>query len=93
MNRMLCSDKSSDGGSSNAGQWEMRPGGMLVQQRNSDANNPTFNPIPTIRVRVKYGSSYHDIYVSSQASFGTKKLLNSFVISTVFLFHVTFLAL
>lgn len=76
MNRMFgSSNKSSAGvgeGGPSVGQWEIRPGGMLVQKRNSDSN-PTSAPIPTIRVRVKYGSSYHDIYINSQASFGELK--------------------
>ncbi|KAL3645383.1 hypothetical protein CASFOL_010563 [Castilleja foliolosa] len=32
--------------------WEVRPGGMLVQQRNSDPNH-----VPNIKIKVKYGSS------------------------------------
>ncbi|KAF4403918.1 hypothetical protein CsatB_003884 [Cannabis sativa] len=52
--------------------WEIKPGGMLVQKRNSDVN-PSSVSTPTIRVRVKYGSSYHEISISSQASFGELK--------------------
>lgn len=48
---------------------EIRPGGLLVQQRNSDTERSSVC-VPNIRVRVKYGSTYHDIYISSQASFG-----------------------
>lgn len=48
--------------------WEMRPGGMLVQKRTD--SDKTSVPAPTIRVRVKYGSVYHEIPISSQASFG-----------------------
>lgn len=56
------------GGGGVDGNWEMRPGGMLVQMRtDSDQFRP---PPPTIRVRVKYGSVYHEINISSQASFG-----------------------
>ncbi|KAK3005497.1 hypothetical protein RJ639_016056 [Escallonia herrerae] len=55
--------------------WEMRPGGMLVQKRNSDSNQST-TPVPTIRLRVKYGSTYHEVNINSQASFGElKKML------------------
>nr|GME20375.1 BAG family molecular chaperone regulator 1-like [Ipomoea batatas] len=54
--------------------WEMRPCGMLVQKRNPDSHNRP--PPPTIRVRVKYGSIYHEINISSQATFGElKKML------------------
>lgn len=49
-------------------EWELRPGGMLVQKR-SDAEQSRAPP-PTIRVRVKYGSIYHEIHISSQATFG-----------------------
>lgn len=58
-----------------AHEWELRPGGMLVQKRNPDSDR-TSAPPPTIRVRVKYGSVYHEIHISSQATFGElKKLL------------------
>ncbi|KAK4363374.1 hypothetical protein RND71_018615 [Anisodus tanguticus] len=55
-------------------EWEVRPGGMLVQKRNPDSENRP--PPPPIRVRVKYGSIYHEINVSPQATFGElKKML------------------
>ncbi|XAR55033.1 hypothetical protein NMG60_11030406 [Bertholletia excelsa] len=55
------------------GGWEVRPGGMLVQRRNSDPNPVA---IPKIRVRVKHGSFYHEISISPHASFGElKKML------------------
>ncbi|KAI3822184.1 hypothetical protein L1987_09768 [Smallanthus sonchifolius] len=55
--------------------WELRPCGMLVQKRNSDVNqNQTI--VPTIKVKVKYGSSYHEVTIKSQATFGElKKML------------------
>lgn len=49
--------------------WEVRPGGMLVQMRKPD-DDAMAAPVPTIRVKVKYGGVYHEIYISSQASFG-----------------------
>ncbi|XP_049377691.1 BAG family molecular chaperone regulator 3-like [Solanum stenotomum] len=58
--------------------WEMRPGGMLVQKRSSDHNsNQSSNiVVPIIRLKVKYGSSYHEVKISSQATFGElKKML------------------
>ncbi|XP_044468052.1 BAG family molecular chaperone regulator 1 [Mangifera indica] len=56
--------------------WELRPGGMLVQKRNPDSDR-TSAPPPTIRVRVKYGSVYHEMHISSQATFGElKKMLS-----------------
>lgn len=48
---------------------EVRPGGMLVQKRNSDSDH-TSTPVPNIKVKVKYGSSYLEFNISSQASFG-----------------------
>ncbi|KAJ8531312.1 hypothetical protein K7X08_026746 [Anisodus acutangulus] len=55
-------------------EWELRPSGMLVQKRNPDSENRP--PPPIIRVRVKYRSIYHEINISSQATFGElKKML------------------
>lgn len=50
-------------------EWEMRPGGMLVQRRTGESDRDSV-PTPTIRVRVKYGSIYHQVNISSQATFG-----------------------
>ncbi|KAI3808835.1 hypothetical protein L1987_24797 [Smallanthus sonchifolius] len=58
-------------------EWEVRPGGMLVQRRDPNEEQNRVPP-PTIRVRVKYGSVYHEISISSQATFGElKKMLSS----------------
>ncbi|KAL7188798.1 hypothetical protein ACSBR1_038620 [Camellia fascicularis] len=66
---------SGSGSSEAAAGWEVRPGGMLVQKRNSDQNNASLQ-IPKIKVRVKFGSSYHELNISPQASFGDlKKML------------------
>ncbi|KAJ8449310.1 hypothetical protein Cgig2_002442 [Carnegiea gigantea] len=56
-------------------EWEMRPGGMLVQRRNLDLSpkNPT---IHTIKIFVKFGSSTHEFHINSHATFGElKKML------------------
>lgn len=46
-----------------------------MQKRNSDVNQ-NHTPKSTIKVNVKYGSSYHQIQISSHASFGElKKML------------------
>lgn len=69
---------SAAGGAESGGpaEWELRPGGMLVQKRNADSDRSSAPP-PTIRVRVKYGSIYHEINISSQATFGElKKMLS-----------------
>ncbi|KAL5206596.1 hypothetical protein ABZP36_034805 [Zizania latifolia] len=58
-------------------EWEVRPGGMLVQKRSPDADAPAA-PVLTIRVKVKFNGVYHEIYINSQASFGElKKLLSA----------------
>ena len=77
------------GGESGPADWEMRPGGMLVQRRTLDSDRNSV-PAPTIRVRVKYGSTYHEVNISSQATFG-----NSFSVFFLFLiiFCLKFLAL
>ncbi|KAJ8771441.1 hypothetical protein K2173_026618 [Erythroxylum novogranatense] len=63
------------GGGESGAEWEVRPGGMLVQKRNLDSDRSSVPP-PTIRVRVKYGSTYHEININSQATFGElKKIL------------------
>ncbi|KAF2561039.1 hypothetical protein F2Q70_00015188 [Brassica cretica] len=57
--------------------WEMRPGGMLVQKRNPDSDPVGAPPPPMIRVKIKYGSVYHEMSISPQASFGElKKMLS-----------------
>ncbi|XP_057508857.1 BAG family molecular chaperone regulator 3-like [Actinidia eriantha] len=66
---------SGGGGRSGGGEWELRPGGMLVQKRTESDQNRI--PPPPIRVRVKYGSNYHQVHISSQATFGElKKMLS-----------------
>ncbi|KAG6425691.1 hypothetical protein SASPL_116137 [Salvia splendens] len=65
-----------DGGRGLGKEWELRPGGMLVQKRTDGGENLVPLP-PPIRVRVKYGSVSHEIRISSQATFGElKKMLS-----------------
>ncbi|KAI4295026.1 hypothetical protein MLD38_040702 [Melastoma candidum] len=67
-----------DGRGESGEEWEMRPGGMLVQKRNPDSDRQAaiIPPPPPIRVRVKHGSIYHEIIINSQATFGElKKML------------------
>lgn len=52
--------------------WEVRPGGMLVQKRDPDSCLGSPVRVPTIRVKVKHAGVYHEVYISSQASFGEK---------------------
>ncbi|CAK7335445.1 unnamed protein product [Dovyalis caffra] len=57
-------------------EWEIRPGGMLVQKRTTADSNHNSVLVSSIKVKVKYGSSCHEISISSQASFGElKKML------------------
>ncbi|KAL0321390.1 UNVERIFIED_CONTAM: BAG family molecular chaperone regulator 2 [Sesamum radiatum] len=54
-------------------EWEMRPGGMLVQKRSG--NSQVIAP-PNLRVRVVYGAARYQISANSQSTFGElKKLL------------------
>ncbi|XP_022749252.1 BAG family molecular chaperone regulator 3-like [Durio zibethinus] len=55
-------------------EWEMRPGGMLVQKRTQNANFPA----PVIGLRVAYGAARYEISVNSRATFGeVKKLITA----------------
>lgn len=76
MSNMNNASSAANGGAeSGPGEWELRPGGMLVQKRNPDSDRNSAPP-PTIRVRVKYGSVYHEINISGHSSFGDlKKML------------------
>ncbi|KAG8381373.1 hypothetical protein BUALT_Bualt06G0115500 [Buddleja alternifolia] len=63
------------GGGGGEKEWELRPGGMLVQKRTGPDDIQA--PPPTIRARVKYGSIYHEVRISSTATFGElKKMLS-----------------
>ncbi|KAG8054876.1 hypothetical protein GUJ93_ZPchr0001g29477 [Zizania palustris] len=48
------------------GEWEVRPGGMLVQRRDGEAE-------PAVRLRVSYGAAFRDVAVPAQATFGELK--------------------
>ncbi|KAL7211321.1 hypothetical protein ACSBR2_014236 [Camellia fascicularis] len=55
-------------------EWEMRPGGMLVQKR-TDNSDPQ---APNLRIRVAHGTIRYEISLSSQSTFGEmKKLLTA----------------
>lgn len=62
-------DRNTISGAGGENIWEVRPGGMLVQKRDLDVETNRIPP-PTIRVRVKYGSVYHEININAQATFG-----------------------
>lgn len=58
---------------------EIRPGGMFVQIRNSESSNQSSVSVPTIKVRVKFGSTYHEVLISPQASFGNTNSWDPFL--------------
>ncbi|KAL7173121.1 hypothetical protein ACSBR2_032568 [Camellia fascicularis] len=55
--------------------WELRPGGMLVQKRGgvveSDGGGGCGGPM--IKIKVSHGSSHHDITIPAQSTFGDLK--------------------
>ncbi|KAI3947857.1 hypothetical protein MKX01_034522 [Papaver californicum] len=56
-------------------EWEMRPGGMLVQKRCS-AKSDTQSKLTNLHLRVAYGSMHYEMYIAPQSTFGElKKLL------------------
>ncbi|KAL3851513.1 hypothetical protein ACJIZ3_013395 [Penstemon smallii] len=57
-------------------EWEMRPGGMLVQKRCH--NSELIVAVPNLRIRVAYGALRYLISSNSQSTFGElKKLLTA----------------
>lgn len=56
-------------------EWEMRPGGMLVQKRDPNADS-TLKPPPNVKLRVTYGSIKLEVSINLETTFGElKKLL------------------
>ncbi|GFP94092.1 bag family molecular chaperone regulator 3 [Phtheirospermum japonicum] len=53
--------------------WELRPGGMLVQKRETKENSDDI----MITIRVSTVSQWHDISVQSTSTFGELKILLS----------------
>ena len=49
-------------------EWEMRPGGMLVQKRSDNVKD--LPAAPNVRLRVAYGALRYEISVNSSATFG-----------------------
>lgn len=48
-------------------EWEMRPGGMLVQKRIGNSGDAA---VPNLRIRVAYGAVRYQISANSQSTFG-----------------------
>ncbi|XP_030481201.1 BAG family molecular chaperone regulator 3 isoform X1 [Cannabis sativa] len=56
-------------------EWEMRPGGMLVQKR--IGTSTITSTVPNFRLRIAFGALRYEISVNSQATFGEVKKLVS----------------
>ncbi|RLM75127.1 BAG family molecular chaperone regulator 1-like [Panicum miliaceum] len=71
------SSGSSDGGDAGSGrgeiEWEVRPGGMLVQKRDGRGD------VEVITVRVATGFSWHDVSIGATCTFGELKVVLSMV--------------
>lgn len=50
-------------------EWELRPGGMLVQKRDIEGENAVIEGL--IMVRIVTGSLCHDISIQATSTFGT----------------------
>ncbi|GLU11375.1 hypothetical protein SLE2022_281280 [Rubroshorea leprosula] len=70
------SQKGCGGGVSNEIKWELRPGGMLVQKRESGSNGEGM-----ITVRVSTVSQWHDVSVEATSTFGELKMILALVTS------------
>lgn len=50
--------------------WEVRPGGLLVQKRVGISAEENSVAGPMIKIKVSYDSCYHDIVVPAESTFG-----------------------
>ncbi|XP_004240412.1 BAG family molecular chaperone regulator 4 [Solanum lycopersicum] len=56
--------------------WEVRPGGLLVQKRVGISAEENSVAGPMIKIKVSYDSCYHDVVVPAESTFGNlKKIL------------------
>ncbi|CAD6235438.1 unnamed protein product [Miscanthus lutarioriparius] len=58
-------------------EWEVRPGGMLVQKRRSPEEGAA--AVEYILVRVSTGWQWHDVSIDATATFGDLKVMLSLV--------------
>ena len=59
-------------------EWEVRPGGMLVQKRDDNGEDHLHGGGgPTINIRVVHGSNQMDLVVPSQSTFGNSSSSSS----------------
>lgn len=56
-------------------EWEVRPGGMLVQKRDDvvDETAAASTGGPTIKITVSHGPARHEVHIPAQSSFGDIK--------------------
>lgn len=50
--------------------WEVRPGGLLVQKRVGVSVEENSVAVPMIKIKVSYDSCYHDVVVPAESTFG-----------------------
>jgi hypothetical protein len=67
-NSSSSSDGGDAGGSRGEIEWEVRPGGMLVQKRDGRGG------VEVITVRVATGFSWHDVSIGATSTFGENTL-------------------
>lgn len=65
--------------------WELRPGGLLVQKRGFA---PASSTGPMIKVKVSHDSYYHDLTVPTHSTFGNYPL--NFILSSAAFFWCVF---
>ena len=51
--------------------WELRPGGMLVQKRQPVESSSS----PMIKTKVSHGSYHHEVTVPAQSTFGKHMII------------------
>ncbi|XVF57899.1 hypothetical protein PTKIN_Ptkin07bG0019700 [Pterospermum kingtungense] len=61
--------------------WELRPGGMLVQKRETGGGSSCVEGEGLITVRVSTVSQWHDISIEATSTFGELKMILSLVTS------------
>lgn len=55
--------------------WELRPGGMLVQKRDTEGDPSG----PMIKIKISHGSYHYEITVPAQSTFGNFSLLKFYI--------------
>ncbi|RLN08922.1 BAG family molecular chaperone regulator 1-like [Panicum miliaceum] len=68
-----CGGGNGGGGGAGEIEWEVRPGGMLVQKRDGKGGEEV------VVVRVSTGFSWHDVSIGATSTFGELKLMLSMV--------------